>query len=168
MKIYWSLGIENTRLKLCSHNRQKKKTMRLFNLWFLVFFFFFFLVMVLKIFGLASINVSFHKKLMSLVFCLTDYPRLIFWKQEFAGLVQYSRMHHFGKIEFSVELKFTGKNKKKNSRFSESLKSNGLFLHERNKTLKTNRKQKKFERKIVSPAKWSKCTYDYVQQSKIT
>ena len=49
-------------------------------------------------------------------------------------------MCHFGKIQFSVDLKITGKN----TQFKIKLKSEvkKMYSYERNKTLKNNKKQK--------------------------
>ena len=46
--------------------------------------------------------------------------------------------------------------------FTSFLNSKSFYTYERNKTSKNNKKQKKFEHKMASPAKRSKCRYDFV------
>ena len=46
--------------------------------------------------------------------------------------------------------------------FTSCLNSKYVYTYERSKTSKNNKKQKKFEHKMASPAKRSKCRYDFV------
>ena len=74
--------------------------------------------------------------------------------------MQQGRICILGKIEFSIDNENADKNAQVKLYFMPELKV--IYTYERNKTSKNNKKQRKFEHKMASPAKRSKCRYDFV------
>ena len=73
--------------------------------------------------------------------------------------MQQGRICILGKIEFSIDNENAGKNAQVKLYFMTELK---VILMKEIRHLKTIKKQKKFEHKMASPAKRSKCRYDFV------
>ena len=74
--------------------------------------------------------------------------------------MQQGRICILGKIEFFIDNENAGKNAQVKLYLMPELKVI-LYLW-KNKTSKNNEKQKKFEHKMASSAKRSKCRYDFV------